>query len=91
MTPFQTPHTSATPRYNQNGPFVHPGVPISSSRSYRGSVSPYTQVSASPHARNYASAQESLNWQKAAEMWGAPRNKETGTPRDMGRTTPRAR
>ncbi|GAB0093481.1 Transcription elongation factor SPT6 [Sergentomyia squamirostris] len=44
MTPYHTPHSSQTPRYGQttpninNGPFAHPGAPISG--SYRsGSVS----------------------------------------------------
>jgi transcription elongation factor SPT6 len=90
MTPFQTPHTSATPRYN--GPFAHPGAPVSS-RSFRESVSPYQFPTASPHARTgvySAAAQESMDWQKASESWAAPRNKNS-TPREMGRTTPRGR
>lgn len=86
MTPFQTPHTSHTPRYGQmtpiqNGPFVHPGAPVSSRGNFSG-ASPQVRGSGS-----YSIAQEKMEWEQAAEAWGAPRGKTT--PRDTGRSTPR--
>ena len=79
MTPYQTPHTSQTPRYNQassgghsaphmNGPFLHPGAPISSSHHHRsnsataGYHSSSSQGSTTSHAsphhanRHYSSS-----------------------------------
>lgn len=105
MTPYQTPHTSQTPRYGQtssNGPFLHPGAPISSQRSGSYRESPYSHHMPSPHnpspnIRGYSSAaQEEVDWDRASDSWANkvgktrdPHSSGSGTPRDMGRITPR--
>lgn len=102
MTPYMTPHTSQTPRYGQmtpaqNSGFARPGAPVSGNRGGNFRESPFSS-GASPRGGNMMSSrgfssqnQESMDWQQAADAWGAPRNNKGTTPRDTmaGRITPR--
>uniref|UniRef100_A0A6B2EJU3 Transcription elongation factor SPT6 n=1 Tax=Phlebotomus kandelakii TaxID=1109342 RepID=A0A6B2EJU3_9DIPT len=75
MTPYHTPHSSQTPRYgqttpNMNGPFAHPGAPMSATQHYRsgsvgsgvggyhsgGTTQPLPGGHPSPHQRYHGSS-----------------------------------
>lgn len=101
MTPYMTPHTSQTPRYGQmtpaqNSGFARPGAPVSGNRGGNSRESPFSS-GASPRSgntmgnRGFSQNQESMDWQQAADTWGAPRGNKGSTPRDTmaGRITPR--
>lgn len=84
MTPYNTPHTSATPRYGQqtplqgstsNGTFVHPAAVSSSRGNYHSSSqpqqSPYGHSASRPHPSPHTATASpyNRNYVSVEENW----------------------
>ncbi|XP_068086670.1 transcription elongation factor SPT6 [Anabrus simplex] len=100
MTPYHTPHTTQTPRYDQQpppqqppqmtpshqGPFLHPGSVTPGHRTPSHRVAREARI-----IPTVTQTTDPMDWRKAAEAWAKLKNREPGmgTPRQDGRTTPR--